>query len=132
MARLNVNGETIDIDVDASTPLLRALREQLGPTGTKYSCGIGLSGACSVLIDGETVRACVVPASALGETQRITTIEGLSPDGSHALQQAGQELDVPRCGYCQPGMIMNAAAIFAATGKRIRRFPLSNADLRPA
>ena len=111
MARLNVNGEIIEIDVDDSTPLLWALREQLGLTGTKYSCGIGLCGACTVHIDGEAVRACVIPVSAVGEAQRITTIEGLSADGSHPLQQAWQELDVPQCGYCQPGMIMSAAAL---------------------
>ena len=111
MARLNVNGETIDVDVDGSTPLLWVLREQLGLTGTKYSCGIGLCGACTVLIDGEAVRSCVVPASAISDLQRITTIEGLSADGSHPLQQAWLELDVPQCGYCQPGMIMSAAAL---------------------
>ena len=111
MARLNVNGETIDTDVDGSTPLLWVLREQLGLTGTKYSCGIGLCGACTVLVDGEAVRSCVVPVSAVGATQRITTIEGLSADGDHPLQQAWLELDVPQCGYCQPGMIMSAAAL---------------------
>ena len=111
MTRLNVNGEPIDIEVDGSTPLLWVLREQLGLTGTKYSCGIGLCGACTVHIDGEAVRACVVPVSAIGEAQRITTIEGLSPDGSHPVQRAWQELDVPQCGYCQPGMIMSAAAL---------------------
>ena len=111
MARLNVNGETIDVDVDGSTPLLWVLREQLGLTGTKYSCGIGLCGACTVHIDGEAVRSCVAPASAISDSQRITTIEGLSADGSHPLQQAWLELDVPQCGYCQPGMIMSAAAL---------------------
>lgn len=111
MARLNVNGETIDVDVDGSTPLLWVLREQLGLTGTKYSCGIGLCGACTVHIDGEAVRSCVVPASAISDSQRIKTIEGLSADGSHPLQQAWLELDVPQCGYCQPGMIMSAAAL---------------------
>jgi isoquinoline 1-oxidoreductase subunit alpha len=111
MARLNVNGETIDVDVDGSTPLLWVLREQLGLTGTKYSCGIGLCGACTVHIDGEAVRSCVVPASAVSDSQRITTIEGLSADGSHPLQQAWLKLDVPQCGYCQPGMIMSAAAL---------------------
>ena len=111
MARLNVNGETIDVDVDGSTPLLWVLREQLGLTGTKYSCGIGLCGACTVHIDGEAVRSCVVPASAISDSQRITTIEGLSADGSHPLQQAWLKLDVPQCGYCQPGMIMSAAAL---------------------
>lgn len=111
MATLNVNGEFVDIDVDGSTPLLWVLREQLGLTGTKYSCGIGLCGTCTVLIDGEAVRACVVPVSAVGTAQRITTIEGLSTDGSHPLQQAWAELDVPQCGYCQPGMIMSAVAL---------------------
>ena len=113
MAKMNVNGESVDIDVDGSTPLLWVLREQLGLTGTKYSCGIGLCGACTVLIDGAAVRACVVPVSGLSESQRITTIEGLSPDGSHPLQQAWLELDVPQCGYCQTGMIMSAAALLA-------------------
>lgn len=111
MARLNVNGETVDIEVDDTTPLLWALREQLGLTGTKYSCGIGVCGACTVLIDGEAVRACVVPVAGLSDSQRITTIEGLSADGSHPLQRAWLELDVPQCGYCQPGMIMSAAAL---------------------
>jgi isoquinoline 1-oxidoreductase alpha subunit len=97
--------------VDGSTPLLWVLREQLGLTGTKYSCGIGLCGACTVLIDGEAVRACVVPVSAVAASQKITTIEGLSADGSHPLQRAWLELDVPQCGYCQPGMIMSAAAL---------------------
>jgi isoquinoline 1-oxidoreductase alpha subunit len=111
MAKLNVNGEAVELEVDGSTPLLWALREQLGLTGTKYSCGIGLCGACTVHIDGEAVRACVVPVSSLGAAQKIVTIEGLSPDGSHPLQQAWLELDVPQCGYCQPGMIMAAAAL---------------------
>ena len=113
MARLSVNGETVDIDVDGSTPLLWVLREQLRLTGTKYSCGIGLCGACTVHIDGEAVRSCMVPVSAVADSQRITTIEGLSKDGSHPLQQAWLELDVPQCGYCQPGMIMTAAALLA-------------------
>jgi isoquinoline 1-oxidoreductase alpha subunit len=111
MARLNVNGETIDTDVDGSTPLLWVLREQLGLTGTKYSCGIGVCGACTVHIDGKAVRACVIPVSAVSDSRRITTIEGLSVEGSHPLQQAWLELDVPQCGYCQPGMIMSAAAL---------------------
>mgnify|MGYP002713104310 CR=1 FL=1 len=111
MAKLNVNGEVVEFDVDGTTPLLWVLREQLELTGTKYSCGIGLCGACTVHIDGRAVRACVVPVSSLNESQRITTIEGLSPDGSHPVQQAWLELDVPQCGYCQPGMIMAAAAL---------------------
>lgn len=117
MARLTINGEQVDVEVEASTPLLWVLREQLGLTGTKYSCGVGLCGACTVLVDGEAVRACVVPVSAFNASQKITTIEGLSADGSHPLQQAWAELDVPQCGYCQPGMIMSAAALLNANPK---------------
>jgi isoquinoline 1-oxidoreductase alpha subunit len=111
MAKLNVNGKLVNVDVDDSTPLLWALREQLGLTGTKYSCGIGTCGACTVLIDNQAVRACVVSVASLKPTQKIVTIEGLSADNSHPLQQAWQQLDVPQCGYCQPGMIMSAAAL---------------------
>ena len=109
--KLKINGEPIDVDVDVSTPLLWALREQLGLTGTKYSCGIGLCGACTVLVDDRPVRACITPVSAFSDVNEITTIEGLSADNSHPLQRAWQELDVPQCGYCQPGMIMSAAAL---------------------
>jgi len=111
MAKLNINGKQVDIDVDGSTPLLWVLREQLNLTGTKYSCGIGLCGACTVLINGKAVRSCVVPVSSLDNSKKIVTIEGLSTDNSHPLQQAWKELDVPQCGYCQPGMIMAAAAL---------------------
>jgi len=111
MAKLKVNGELIEIEVDGSTPLLWVLREQLGLTGTKYSCGIGLCGACTVHIDGEAVQSCVVPVASLSESQKVVTIEGLSDDGSHPVQQAWAELDVPQCGYCQPGIIMTAAAL---------------------
>jgi len=111
MPKLNINGKAVDIDVDGSTPLLWVLREQLGLTGTKYSCGIGLCGTCTVHIDGQSARACLIQVAALDESQEITTIEGLSPDASHPLQKAWEELDVPQCGYCQPGMIMSAAAL---------------------
>jgi isoquinoline 1-oxidoreductase alpha subunit len=111
MAKMKVNGEAVELDVDGSTPLLWVLREQLGLTGTKYSCGIGLCGACTVHIDGKAERACVIPVDSLSETQSVLTIEGLSADGSHPVQQAWAELDVPQCGYCQPGMIMAAAAL---------------------
>lgn len=111
MAKLKINGKLVDIDVDGSTPLLWVLREQLGLTGTKYSCGIGTCGACTVHIDGQAVRSCIVPVSSLNPAQEVVTIEGLSADNSHPLQQAWAELDVPQCGYCQPGMIMTAAAL---------------------
>ena len=111
VAKLNINGKTVDIDVDGATPLLWVLREQLGLTGTKYSCGIGICGSCTVHIDGEAVRSCIVPVSSVTSSQAVVTIEGLSTDNSHPLQQAWNELDVPQCGYCQPGIIMTAAAL---------------------
>jgi len=111
MAKLTVNGQPADFEVDGETPLLWVLRDELGLMGTKYSCGIGLCGACTVHVDGQAIRSCVVPVGSLTEAQKIITIEGLSPDGSHPLQQAWAELDVPQCGYCQPGMIMAAAAM---------------------
>ena len=111
MTKLKINGKPVDIEVDDSTPLLWVLREQLGLTGTKYSCGIGLCGSCTVHIDGEAVRSCVVPVSSLNASQDIITIEGLTADNNHPVQQAWKQLDVPQCGYCQPGMIMSAAAL---------------------
>ncbi len=111
MAKINVNGKLVDVDVDASTPLLWVLREQLALTGTKYSCGIGVCGTCTVHINGKAIRSCTLPVGSIKPSQKITTIEGLSPDGSHPVQKAWNELDVPQCGYCQPGMIMSAAAL---------------------
>ena len=111
MAKLNINGATVDIAVEDDTPLLWVLREQLGLTGTKYGCGIGQCDACSVLIDGEAWPSCMVKVGSLKATNAIVTIEGLSEDGSHPLQQAFAELDTPQCGYCIPGMIMGAAAL---------------------
>lgn len=111
MPKIKVNGEPVEIDVDGATPLLWVLREQLGLTGTKYGCGIALCGSCTVHIDGRAVRSCTLPISSLSPNQAIVTIEGLSPDGSHPVQRAWAELDVPQCGYCQPGMIMAAAAL---------------------
>ena len=113
MATLTINGEPVELDVEGTTPLLWVLREQLGLTGTKYSCGIGVCGACTVLVDGRAVRSCVMPVEALSAAQNVVTIEGLSPDGSHPVQQAWAELDVPQCGYCQPGMILSAVALLA-------------------
>ncbi|MER9115641.1 (2Fe-2S)-binding protein [Mesorhizobium sp. M0954] len=111
MARLIVNGTPRDIEVDPDTPLLWVIREQIGLTGTKYGCGVAACGACTVHIDGAATRSCVLPVSAVGPDQQITTIEGLSPDSSHPVQQAWLALDVPQCGYCQAGMIMAAAGL---------------------
>ncbi|SRR6056297_638271 len=111
MVKLRVNGKDVDVDVDGSTPLLWVLREQLGLTGAKYSCGIGLCGACAVHVDGKAVRSCTVPVSSFDGSGDIVTIEGLSADDSHPVQQAWAELDVPQCGYCQTGMIMTVAAL---------------------
>ena len=115
MKTLNVNGERLEVDADDTTPLLWALREHLGLTGTKYGCGIAQCGSCTVHLDGVAVRSCVIPMVAVSETTQITTIEGLSDDGSHPVQQAWAELDVPQCGYCQPGMIMAVAGMLNAT-----------------
>lgn len=111
MARLNVNGKPLEYSADEGTPLLWVLREQLGLTGTKYGCGVAQCGACTVHIDGVAVRSCAMPAAAVKATQKITTIEGLSPNGSHPIQKAWQALDVPQCGFCQSGMIMAATAL---------------------
>lgn len=116
MIQLTVNDRTVEIDVDPATPLLWVLRDTLGLTGTKYGCGMALCGACTVHLDGTPVRACVTPVSAVG-TQRITTIEGLSPDRSHPVQRAWIEIDVPQCGYCQSGQVMSAAALLAKIKK---------------
>jgi isoquinoline 1-oxidoreductase subunit alpha len=113
MVRLNVNGRMVEVAASPDTPLLWALREQIGLTGTKYGCGIAQCGACTVHVDGQPVRACSMPISAFSSTQKIITIEGLSPDGMHPVQVAWRELDVPQCGYCQSGMIMAAAALLA-------------------
>src|SRR5687768_8079766 len=109
MPTLNVNGQVVEAGADGNTPLLWFLREQLGLTGTKYGCGVAQCGACTVHVDGVATRSCSLPISALGPEQAITTIEALSPDGSHPVQRAWRELDVPQCGYCQTGMIMSAA-----------------------
>ena len=114
MATLNVNGQVRTHDAEPDTPLLWVLREQLGLTGTKYGCGIAQCGACTVHIDGVPSRSCVRPVSSVGAAEKITTIEGLSPDGSHPLQKAWVKLDVPQCGFCQSGMLMTAAALMKA------------------
>ncbi len=115
MIRLSINGKDHDVDVEPDTPLLWVIREQVGLTGTKYGCGIAQCGACTVHVDGEPMRSCVVPvAQAAGK--RITTIEGLAAGGKlNKIQQAWLEHDVPQCGYCQSGMIMAATALLART-----------------
>jgi isoquinoline 1-oxidoreductase alpha subunit len=113
---LRVNGKQLNADVDPNTPLLWVLRDSLGLVGTKFGCGMALCGACTVHINGQATRSCVTPVSAVGD-QAVTTIEGLSTDRSHPVQQAWLEIDVPQCGYCQPGQIMSAAALLASTPK---------------
>jgi len=107
---LNVNGRPRKVDVPGDTPLLWVLRDALALVGTRFGCGVGQCGACTVHIDGAPARSCITPVATVGR-QRITTIEGLGAGATHPLQQAWQELDVPQCGYCQPGQIMTAAAL---------------------
>jgi isoquinoline 1-oxidoreductase alpha subunit len=113
MTKLTINGTVIEVDAEGDTPLLWVIREHVGLTGTKYACGIAQCGACTVHIDGKAVRSCVYPLAAVEESQKITTIEGLSATGEHPLQQAWAQLDTPQCGYCQPGMIMASAALLS-------------------
>ena len=117
MVRLTINGKTTEVDVDPNTPLLWAIREQVGLTGTKYGCGIAQCGSCTVHIDGKAVRSCTVPVAGAVGTQ-ITTIEGLAAGGAlHKVQKAWVEHEVPQCGYCQAGMIMAVAALLEAVPK---------------
>jgi isoquinoline 1-oxidoreductase subunit alpha len=115
MASLTINGTVHEVDVEPDTPLLWVIREQVGLTGTKYGCGIAQCGACTVHVDGVATRSCSLPVSAVTPEQKIVTIEGLSPDGSHPVQRAWLELDVPQCGYCQTGQVMAAAALLQAS-----------------
>ena len=110
--KLVVNGQPHELDAPADMPLLWVLRDLVGLTGTKFGCGMALCGACTVHVDGQPMRACVTPAAAL-EGKAITTIEGLSKDGTHPVQRAWQEIDVVQCGYCQSGQVMAAAALIA-------------------
>ena len=111
MAKLTVNGSVREVDAEPDTPLLWVLREQVGLTGTKYGCGVAQCGACTVHIDGVAIRSCTLPVSEVKADMKVVTIEGLSPDGSHPLQKAWLDHDVPQCGYCQTGQIMAAAAV---------------------
>jgi isoquinoline 1-oxidoreductase alpha subunit len=112
MISLTVNGTAREFDGDAAMPLLWYLRDELGLTGTKFGCGVAACGACTVLLEGRAVRSCVTPVSAAAG-KAVVTIEGLSPDGSHPVQRAWREHNVPQCGYCQSGQIMQAAALLA-------------------
>ena len=111
-----VNGKPTTVDVAPDTPLLWVLRDELDLKGAKFGCGAGLCGACTVHVRGTATRSCVLPVSAV-QGQDVTTVEGLSPDGTHAVQRAWEELDVPQCGYCQAGQIMAAASLLAKTPK---------------
>ncbi len=114
--QLQINGKAYQADVDADTPLLWVLRDHLGLLGTKYGCGIGQCGACTVHVNGNAMRACSLPVAAIG-TKPVTTIEGLSETGTHPVQRAWDEVDVAQCGYCQAGQIMTAAALLAKNPK---------------
>ncbi len=111
MIKLNINGKVHSLNVEPDTPLLWAIREQIGLTGTKYGCGVAQCGACSVEIDGQVVRSCSMPVSAVTEKQKIVTIEGMTSKITAALQKAWLDLDVPQCGYCQSGQLMAATAL---------------------
>lgn len=115
--KLNVNGEIHQIETTKGTRLLWIIREHLGLMGTKFSCGIGACGACTIHIDGKAIRSCVTPVEALSSGQKITTIEGLSTDSSHPVQEAWVEMQVPQCGYCQSGQIMQAAGLLEENPK---------------
>jgi aerobic-type carbon monoxide dehydrogenase small subunit (CoxS/CutS family) len=114
--QLKINGQSRDVTVEDDTPLLWVLRDEVGLTGTKYGCGIGICGACTVLVNGQPTRSCVLPVSG-AQAQTITTIEGLSKDKSHRVQRAWIEENVPQCGYCQSGMILAAAALLETNPK---------------
>jgi isoquinoline 1-oxidoreductase alpha subunit len=110
--QLKINGKNYPVDVDANTPLLWVLRDHLDLVGTKYGCGMAMCGACTVHVNGDAVRSCVLPVSAVSAAN-ITTIEGLSETGTHPVQEAWDEVDVPQCGYCQAGQIMTASALLS-------------------
>ncbi|NOT46813.1 MAG: (2Fe-2S)-binding protein [Acidobacteria bacterium] len=116
MTKLSVNGKSYDVDADPNTPLLWVIRDDIGLTGTKFGCGVAQCGACTVHVGGEAKRSCVTPMKAAAGKE-ITTIEGLSPDATHALQKAWIAEDVPQCGYCQSGQLMSAAILLAQNKK---------------
>ena len=115
MAKLNINGKVRDVKVEDDTPLLWVIREHVGLTGTKYGCGVAQCGACSVHINGEVQRSCSIPVGSVKASDKIVTIEGLSPNASHPVQKAWATVDVPQCGYCQSGQVMAATALLKQT-----------------
>ena len=127
MVAFTLNGQRTDVPVDGTTPLLWVLREHLNMTGTKFGCGIGSCGACAVHVDGVAMRSCTVAAESV-EGKEVTTIEGLSPDGSHPLQRAWVAEQVPQCGYCQSGQIMQAAELLATTNSPTREQIVEHMD----
>ncbi len=127
MADVFLNGRRVHVDAPKDTPLLWIIREHLGLTGTKFGCGIGQCGACTVHLDGQAIRSCLTPLGDVAE-KHVTTIEGLSPDGSHRLQKAWIEEQVPQCGYCQSGQIMQAAALLSHTPKPDRAAIVAHMD----
>ncbi len=127
MAKLNVNGKVHDVVVEADTPLLWVIREQIGLTGTKYGCGVAQCGACSVHFNGAVARSCSIPVGSVKPTDRIVTIEGLSAKSTHPVQRAWAEVDVPQCGYCQSGQISGGRrAVEAEGGSERRRYRFSD------
>ena len=110
MATFKINGKTVTVEADGDTPLLWVIRDDIGLTGTKFGCGVGQCGACTIHLDGKATRSCITPLSAVEGTE-ITTIEGLDPRGEHPVQKAWQQLQVPQCGYCQSGQIMQAVSV---------------------
>lgn len=112
--KLKVNNQAVQVEASADTPLLWVLRDHLDLTGAKFGCGVGSCGACTVLVDGRAVRSCITPVSSVAGSQ-VTTLEGLSSDGTHPVQKAWADVDVPQCGYCQSGQIMSAAALLERT-----------------
>jgi isoquinoline 1-oxidoreductase subunit alpha len=127
MVSFTLNGQSVSVDADTATPLLWAIRDHVGLTGTKYGCGAGLCGACTVHVDGNAQRACQVDLSAVAG-KKVVTIEGLSPDSSHPLQKAWVALEVPQCGYCQSGQIMKAAELLAKNRKPTRADIVAHMD----
>lgn len=127
MVSFNLNNRRVSVDADPTTPLLWIIRDQIGLTGTKYGCGAGLCGACTVHVNGKAERACQIQASAI-EGKNVVTIEGLSPDSSHPLQKAWVAVQVPQCGYCQSGQIMKAAELLAAKPKPTRQEIIAHMD----